>query len=101
MADQTQHKPGGHYSGKNPVPTVKKFIENLDRDKAERDRKIDDENRTRQKEQLSTTDAVPHKPQKKGIEGTQKTVTDPTTGKEVVIEDVSKSMMDQVENPQV
>ena len=39
MAEQQQqHMPGGHYSGVNPIPTVKKFIENLDKDKRE-DRK--------------------------------------------------------------
>lgn len=38
MAEQQQqHMPDGHYSGANPVPTVKKFTENLDKDKRERD----------------------------------------------------------------
>ena len=101
MADQQQqqqqHAPGGHYSGRNPVPTVKKFIENLDKDKAERDRKLDEKNASTGKH----GDAVPHKAQKMGVSGTEKTVTDPTTGREVVIEDVSKAMMSQVENPQV
>ena len=101
MADQQQHAPGGHYSARNPVPTVKKFIENLDKDKAERDRRIDEQNKANKQKQNTTGDAIPHKPQKKGIEGTQQTVTDPTTGKQVVIEDVSKATMDQVENPQV
>lgn len=98
---QQQTAPGGHYSGHNPVPTVKKFLENLDKDKAERDRKLDEEYAAKQKQTASATDAVPHKPQKRGVKGTQKTVTDPTTGKEVVIEDVSKATMNQVENPQV
>lgn len=31
----------------------------------------------------------------------RRTVTDPTTGKQVVIEDVSKAMVNQVENPQL
>ncbi|KAF2277636.1 uncharacterized protein EI97DRAFT_432495 [Westerdykella ornata] len=102
MAEQqVQHAPGGHYSGANPVPTVKKFLDNLDRDKAARDRKIDEDYAQRQKQDISSGDAKPHKPAKMGIEGTQKTVTDPTTGKEVVIEDVSKAMMNQVENPQL
>ncbi|KAH7122328.1 hypothetical protein B0J11DRAFT_335917 [Dendryphion nanum] len=102
MADQQQqHAPGGHYSGHNPVPTVKKFIENLDKDKAERDRKLDEQSATKQNQNTSTADAVPHRPKKYGVEGTQKTVTDPTTGKEVVIEDVSAAMMNQVENPQL
>jgi hypothetical protein len=97
---------------------VKKFIENLDKDKAERDRKLDEQDAAKQKHPPAAGEARPHKPQKMGIEGTQKyyspphhpgpianvlcrTVTDPTTGKEVVIEDVSKTMMNQVENPQL
>ena len=79
------------------APAVKKFIQNLDKDKAERDRKIDED----QAKGQATGDVVPHKAQKKGIEGTQKTVTDPTTGNQVVIEDVNKATMNQVENPQV
>ncbi|KAF2447090.1 hypothetical protein P171DRAFT_245474 [Karstenula rhodostoma CBS 690.94] len=99
MAEQQQQRaPGGHYSGANPVPTVKKFIQNLDKDKAERDRKLDAQEKER-KAKVATGDASPHQVQKAGIEGTQKVVTDPTTGNEVTIEDVNKSMMDQVENP--
>ncbi|KAF2464976.1 uncharacterized protein BDR25DRAFT_296206 [Lindgomyces ingoldianus] len=99
MAEQQQqHMPGGHYSGANPVPTVRKFIQNLDKDKKERDRKLDEEMSAKQ---TSSSDVVPHKPQKTGIKSTQKKVTDPTTGREVVIEDADKSMMNQVENPQL
>lgn len=102
MAEQQQqHMPGGHYSGANPVPTVKKFLENLDKDKRERDRKIDEGAAAQKMTAGGTSDAVPHKPVKAGVEGTQKTVTDPTTGNEVVIEDVNKDMIKQVENPQV
>jgi hypothetical protein len=97
MAEQQQQRaPGGHYSGANPVPTVKKFIENLDKDKKERDRKLDE-----QAAASKSGDAVPHKPTKMGVEGTQQTVTDPTTGKQVVIEDVSDKMMESVKNPTV
>jgi hypothetical protein len=99
MADQQQQTSGGHYSGRNPVPTVKKFIQNLDKDKAERDRKLDEENAARQNQAAMAGDAVPHKAKKMGISGTQQTVTDPTTGNQVVIEDVNKAMMGQVENP--
>jgi hypothetical protein len=45
------------------------------------------------------SEAKPHKEQQLGIKGTQKRVTDPITGREVVTEDVSKDMMKQVENP--
>lgn len=103
MAEQQQqHAPGGHYSGRNPVPTVKKFIENLDRDKAERDRKLDEQQAAAAKANGNGDgEAIPHRSQKMGISGTAKTVTDPTTGREVVIEDVSKAMMSQVKNPTV
>ncbi|KAF2262358.1 hypothetical protein CC78DRAFT_319623 [Lojkania enalia] len=101
MADrhQQQHMPGGHYSGHNPVPTVRQFVENLDKNKAERDRKLDEEYRAKEKQQAESGDAIPHKPQNYGIKGTQKRVTDPTTGREVVIEDVSSATMANVENP--
>jgi hypothetical protein len=97
MAQQQQHAPGGHYSGHNPIPTVRQFVENLDKDKKTRDKKLDEEAaRQRQQEQ---TPSKPHKQQERQVEGTEKTVTDPTTGREVVIADVNKDMIDEVENP--
>lgn len=114
MASQQQHAPGGHYSGHNPIPTVKQFIENLDKDKVERDRQIDQQSAAQKPEQkpagLTTSTgrdvptaggAQPHKTQKRAVEGTEKTVTDPTTGNQVTISDVDKSVMDEVENPHV
>ncbi len=96
MADQQQRAPGGHYSGSNPVPTIKKFVENLDRDKKERDRKIDEQQRA-QKHQ----GPKPHQTSQGGKSGTRRTVHDPTTGKEVQIEDVDLDAVQAVENPQV
>ena len=81
----------GHYSGANPVPTIKKFVESLDRDKARRDREIDESNQA----------PKPHTPTKAGKAGTKKTVTDPTTGKSVVIEDVDQKTMESVKHPTV
>ena len=106
MADQQQHSgPGGHYSGKNPIPTVKQFIENLDKDKKHRDKELDDQatlNKHAKKPSASGTDDVQaHVPTQKHVQGTEKTVTDPTTGNQVVIADVSKEMMKEVENPHV
>lgn len=115
MASQQQHAPGGHYSGHNPIPTVKQFIENLDKDKAERDRQIDQQAKegkgpTPAQKGLATSTgrdvtassgAEPHKMQKRSIEGTEQTVTDPVTGNQVTISDVDKSMMSEVENPHV
>lgn len=104
---------------------MRQFVENLDKDKKNRDKQIDE----RAKAQTSTTGtAAPsgapttptkankktpattpktpvedgvqdHQASKKIIEGTEKTVTDPTTGREVVIADVDKQMVDEVENP--
>lgn len=116
---QQQHAPGGHYSGHNPIPTVKQFVENLDRDKKERDKRIEERQAAKaagatvpttppraDKKTPATTPKTPaqdgvedHKVQKKTIEGTERTVTDPTTGREVVISDVGKEMVDEVENP--
>lgn len=100
MAEQQAHYPG-HYSGDNKVPTISKFLQSLDKDKAERDKKLDEEARAAKsgKNAPQYGDAKPHEATLAGIKGTQKKVTDPTTGKEVTIEDVDKKMMENVENP--
>lgn len=112
----TQQAPKGHYSGHNPIPTINQFIQNLDKDKAERDRQIDEARKQREAieranrrgqhpsagvQQGQGGDAVAHKVQHGGVEGTQKKVTDPTTGKQVIIEDVSKEMVENSHNPTV
>jgi Ca2+-dependent lipid-binding protein len=94
-----QHYPG-HYSGANPVPTISKFIQSLDKDKAERDKRLDEQSKA-QKSQLaaSNQNVQDHKPQAMAAKGSQKEVTDPTTGRQVVIEDVNKDVVDLVDNP--
>ena len=96
---QQQHHPGGHYSGANPVPTVKKFLENLDKDKKERDRLIEEE-RTAQKGAQNHGN-VQSDEHSLAIKGSQKRVTDPTTGQEAVIEDVKPEILDVVDKPKV
>ena len=101
MADaQQQHAPGGHYSGSNKIPTINQFIEKLDRDKATRDKQIDEQKRA--KATGATGDAVAHQ-QTSDLHAkeNQQKVTDPTTGKEVVIEDVNKEMVEAAKNPMV
>ena len=99
---------------------MKQFVENLDKDKRERDRQIDERAKAAKaqsgtapttptkanKKTPATTPKTPaqdgvqdHQLRQKTIEGTEKTVTDPTTGREVVIADVGKEMVDEVENP--
>lgn len=106
MADETVHVPGAHYSGKNKIPTVNQFIERLDRDKKERDKQIDEQQRANKtqatpKKQQQDGDAVEHQEQELAVKGSQKKVKDPTTGREVVIEDVNQNTMENVKNPMV
>ncbi|KAI9720282.1 MAG: hypothetical protein M1828_005745 [Chrysothrix sp. TS-e1954] len=104
MADQQQHAPGGHYSGRNKIPNIKQFVEGLDRDKKERDRQIDEKQRAAPKAHTGEQsqpdgEAHPHVQEKTGGEGTQKQVTDPTTGREVTIDNVGKETMSRVTDP--
>ncbi|KAI4163097.1 MAG: hypothetical protein LQ342_003224 [Letrouitia transgressa] len=97
MTEQQQKAPGGYYSGKNKIPDIKTFVQNLDKDKRERDQRLDEA----RKAGNTQGDAKPHQATKAGKEGTLKTVTDPTTGKEVQIEDVDTNYMKAVEDPQL
>jgi hypothetical protein len=92
-----QQRSGKPYSGANPIPNIQKFVENLDKDKRERDRQIDEENKSN--EQQHKGGIKPHQNAPKQTGG--KTVTDPTTGNQVVIEDVGKDFMKAVRDPQV
>lgn len=85
--EKNQHYPsaGAHYSGRNRIPNVHEFVASLDRDKRQRDAKIE-------AQQKGPAD---RKPAKKAT----RTVTDPVTGKEVEIDDVSTDFMKAVENP--
>ena len=98
---QEQHVPG-HYSGQNKIPDIKTFVQNLDKEKRTRDKDLD-ERRTAEQQRKSQGrgEATPHTPTKAGKEGTLKTVTDPTTGNQVQIEDVDASFMKAVEDPQL
>lgn len=101
MSDQQQqqHRPGGHYSGANPVPTVKKFLENLDKDKRERDRRIEEERQAQAAQGHGDGESSEHS--SLAVKGSQKKVTDPTTGQEAVIEDVRPETLNVVDNPKV
>lgn len=101
MAEQQQQTaPGGHYSGHNKIPTVNQFIERLDKDKKDRDRKIEEERKARAAAPQGGGDAKPHQEQIRPKENQQR-VTDPTTGKEIIIEDVNKDMVEASKNPVV
>lgn len=93
-----QHAPGGHYSGHNRIPTVNQFIQKLDKDKASRDQKIDQDSKAKAAARQGGGDVQPHQEQLRPA-ANQKTVTDPTTGKEIIIEDVNQDMVNSAFNP--
>ncbi|KZF19948.1 hypothetical protein L228DRAFT_250366 [Xylona heveae TC161] len=103
MPDQQRHVPGGHWSGSNPIPNIQKFVESLDKDKKERDRLLDEQTKTQtQANKNKQGDAKPHvNDPHASSPKTWKTVTDPTTGKDVQIEDVNKDFMSSVKSPQL
>ncbi|KAI0376163.1 hypothetical protein F5Y04DRAFT_286201 [Hypomontagnella monticulosa] len=95
-SEQNHHFPGGgHYSGKNRVPNIKEFVASLDRDKKERDAKIDSELKANRK----NGDIIEHKNELEKYKGKGRVVTDPVTGKEVTIDDVNANFMKAVEEP--
>ncbi|THV51712.1 hypothetical protein BGAL_0101g00140 [Botrytis galanthina] len=97
MSNDHKKGPGAHYSGSNPIPNIQRFVESLDSDKRDRDAKINEQLQSRvQGDATDHTQGQPH-----GVEGTRKVVTDPTTGKDVEIEDVNADFMKAVDNPQL
>ncbi|GLI75402.1 hypothetical protein PoHVEF18_003656 [Penicillium ochrochloron] len=110
-----QHRVGEHWSGANPIPTVQKFVERLDVEKKERDLRIDEENKARkqraalkQHEQYksgrpndgSQADVMAHEA-REVAQANVRMVTDPTTGKEIGVEDQDPSSMEAVKNPKL
>lgn len=109
-----QHRMGEHWSGANPVPTVQKYVERLDNEKKDRDLRIDEENRQKlereknnqwhdthgEKHDEGQEDAVAHKAREVS-KAKMRTVTDPTTGKDIGVEDQDETSMEAVKNPMV
>ncbi|KAF7618916.1 C2 domain protein [Aspergillus flavus] len=94
------HRVGEHYGTHNPVPTIQKFLEHLEKDK--QDRKAHEEAVTaREKEEDARGEAKPHKPRKRPGKGKTRMVTDPTTGREIEVEDQDADSMEVVKNPKL
>jgi Ca2+-dependent lipid-binding protein len=93
MAPQ-QQQTGKPWSGTNKIPNIQDFVAKLDKGKAERDRQIDD---SHAQDQPADPSVVAHKNEPHSTKG--KTVTDPTTGNQVEIEDVSEDFMKAVKDP--
>ncbi|KAM3065316.1 hypothetical protein ACMFMF_011254 [Clarireedia jacksonii] len=101
MSNDHKKGPGGHYSGANPIPNIQRFVQNLDSEKALRDARIDENRSQQQNHQGADHEKDSEEGQPHGVSGTRKTVTDPTTGKDVVIEDVNADFMKSVDDPQL
>ncbi|KAJ5595279.1 uncharacterized protein N7459_001487 [Penicillium hispanicum] len=109
-----RHRVGEHWSGANPVPTVQKFIEHLDHEKKDRDRRIDQEKKRtdeiNQQKKLDRTkgegqegkngDVMTHQAREVS-QAKMRTVTDPTTGKEIGVEDQDETSMEAVKDPRL
>jgi hypothetical protein len=101
---------GGYYSGANPIPTVQEFIEKLDITKNERDKKIDAAEKKPKGEDVKKVQEHEQRQQQTTNRSStpqlvagrhQKIVTDPVTGKQVVIEHAKKEGVRDVRNPKV
>lgn len=103
-----QHRVGEHWSGANPVPTVQHFIEHLDKEKKERDRRIDEERREKEAKAEAKangqggedSDVLTHKAREVS-QYKMRNVTDPTTGKVIGVEDQDESSMEAVKDPKL
>lgn len=96
-----QQKSGKPWSGTNKIPTVKQFVENLDKDKKDRDRQIDEQTKASHipPEKTDQDKITPHVNEDRQKGG--KWVTDPVTGNQVMIADVGQEFMKNVEDPKV
>lgn len=105
---------GEHWSGANPIPTIHHFMEHIDAEKKERDRRIDEETRIKKEEatlkkaqkeageepEEADGDVHAHKVREVS-QAKMRTVTDPTTGKDIGVEDQDETSMEAVKNPMV
>lgn len=99
MAAQ-QQKSGKPWSGQNKIPTIGQFIDNLDRDKKQRDQQVASGTHQQQQDvHVKNQEVMPHKNQER-IKNA-KAVSDPVTGGQVMIADVGKEHMENATNPKV
>lgn len=105
-----QHRVGEHWSAANPVPTIQKFMQHLETEKEERKAheeevvaKEQEERRQKQERGEKIEDdeeTSAHKP-RKVPKGKTRMVTDPTTGREIEVEDQDEESMETVKSPTV
>lgn len=99
-AQETVAAPGQHYSGSNRIPNIKQFMERLDKDKKDRDAKIDS-GATGAKPNPSASEPTQHQDGQRRRGTNRRTVRDPVTGKDVEIDDNDGSLLKEAEDPHV
>lgn len=88
------------YSGHNKVPTIRQFVENLDRGKADRDRHLGEEAQALNNGYtVKNQEIMPHKNQERMKDA--KAVHDPVTGGNVMIANVGKEYMENATDPKL
>ncbi|KAK0386888.1 hypothetical protein NLU13_5201 [Sarocladium strictum] len=88
---------GQHYSGQNRVPNIQEFMEQLDKEKKDRDAEIDQQ----LKQNKAYGEVQDHHNDRQRRKAKHRTVRDPVTGKDVEIRDTQLSYEEAVENPQL
>ncbi|KAI5918760.1 hypothetical protein F4810DRAFT_725330 [Camillea tinctor] len=95
-AEKDHHIPsGGHYSGMNRIPNIKEFAAALDKDKRERDAKIDAELKANKKDKAIKE----HVNESHHRKGRGRVVTDPVTGNQVEIDDENTDSKKATQDP--
>lgn len=106
-----QHRVGEHWGTANPIPKIQEFMSSVDSEKRERNRKIDEEVREKREQHIpehqegeapeqgrpQDDEALPHR-QREVSKRKTRTATDPTTGKEIEVEDQDEESMEAVKN---
>ncbi|PHH73567.1 hypothetical protein CDD80_3731 [Ophiocordyceps camponoti-rufipedis] len=94
--DVTEHvlPSGQHYSGRNRVPNIQQFAQQLDLEKRQRDAEIEAELR-------QNAEAREHHAAEKSKRDHTRTVRDPVTGKDVAISDAHADYKEAVDEPQL
>ena len=101
-----QHRVGEHWSAGNPIPTIQKFMQHLDVEKREREKHEQDitakqeEESKRKADRGEADEASAHKP-RQVPKGKTRMVTDPTTGRDIEVEDQDEDSMETVKNQTV
>lgn len=99
-----QHRLGEHWGVNNPIPTVQDFVTNMNKSQHARPSKPDDpatvQHHQQRADAIEHGDVLEHE-ERKVHKDKLYTVTDPTTGKEIEVEDQGKDSLDAVKNPTV